>query len=285
MRNMKYTSVCIIILTGFINISAQPVKLWETDTVYKAPESVAYDNIRGFLYVSNYGQSVKPGGAYGNQSISKANLRGEIVDAEWIGNLTTPTGICIFKDILYIVERFGVVKYDLEADKIADKFYIPQDGFLNDVTVAPDTSIFVSVSDKDIIYKIKNGKVEEWLNSEKISKPNGILYDNGKLIIGVNADSKLKAVNISDKEITDIAHLAPGIIDGIKKCGEGWLVSHFEGNLYLIEPSGQIKELLNTRNEKKYIADFEYIRDKGLIIVPDLWGNRLSGYQYKSTER
>jgi hypothetical protein len=285
MRNMKYTSVCIIILTGFINISAQPVKLWETDTVYKAPESVAYDNIRGFLYVSNYGQSVKPGGAYGNQSISKANLRGEIVDAEWIGNLTTPTGICIFKDILYIVERFGVVKYDLEADKIADKFYIPQDGFLNDVTVAPDTSIFVSVSDKDIIYKIKNGKVEEWLNSEKISKPNGILYDNGKLIIGVNADSKLKAVNISDKEITDIAHLAPGIIDGIKKCGEGWLVSHFEGNLYLIEPYGQIKELLNTRNEKKYIADFEYIRDKGLIIVPDLWGNRLSGYHYKSTER
>ena len=282
---MKHTFICITLLTGFMNISAQPVKLWETDTVYRAPESVAYDKVRGFLYVSNYGQSVKPGGAYGSQFISKANLQGEIIDAEWIGNLTTPTGICVFKDMLYIVERFGIVKYDLKANKVADRFYIPQNGFLNDITVAPDTSIFVSVSDKDIIYKIKNDKVEEWLNSEKISKPNGILYDNGKIIVGVNADSKLKAVNISDREITDIAHLAPGIIDGIKKCGEGWLVSHFEGNLYLIEPSGQILELLNTRNEKKYIADFEYIRDKGLIVVPDLWGNRLSGYQYKSTER
>lgn len=282
---MKYTFVFITVLTGFININAQPVKLWETGTVYKAPESVAYDNARGFLYVSNYTKAVKAGDVYGNCFISKVNLNGEFIDAEWIGNLTTPTGICIFKDMLYIVERFGVVKYDLKADKVADKFYIPQDGFLNDITVAPDTSIFVSVSDKDIIYKIKNRKVEEWLNSEKISKPNGILYDNGKIIVGVNADSKLKAVSISDKKVTDIAQLSAGIIDGIKKCGEGWLVSHFEGNLYLIEPSGQIKELLNTRNEKKYIADFEYIRDKGLIVIPNLWGNRLSAYKYMNTRK
>ena len=41
-------------------------------------------------------------------------------------------------------------------------------GFLNDVTVAPDTSIYVTVSDRNIIYKIKNGEVQEWLKSDKI---------------------------------------------------------------------------------------------------------------------
>jgi hypothetical protein len=282
---MKYTFICIIILTSFININAQPEKLWETNTVYKAPESVAYDSERGLLYVSNYTKAVKPGNVYGNCFISKSNLDGKVINAEWIGNLTTPTGICIFNDMLYIVERFGIVKYDLKTDKISDKFYIPQDGFLNDITVAPDTSIYVSVSDRDIIYKIKNGEVEEWLNSKEISNTNGILYEDGKLIVGVNADSKLKAVNITDKKVTDIAQLGHGIIDGIQKCDNGWLVSHFEGNLYFINPSGQVKELLNTRDKKINIADFKYIPEKELIVVPCLWQNKLIGYQYKSTER
>jgi len=281
---MKYSFISLIILISFININAQPVKLWEVDSVYKAPESVAYDSVSGFLYVSNYTSAVKPGEAYGKHFISKSNPEGKIINAEWIGNLTTPTGICIFKDMLYIVERFGVVKYDLKADKVADKFFIPQNG-INDITVAPDTSIYVSVADKDIIYRIKNGKAEEWLNSKEISRPNGVLYDEGKLIVGVNGDSRLKAVNISDKRVTDIAQLGPGIIDGIQKCGKGWLVSHFEGNLYFISPTGEVKELLNTRDKKINIADFQYIPGKNLIIIPDLWQNKLICYLYKPTER
>ena len=112
-------------------------------------------------------------------------------------------------------------------------------------------------------------------------EPNGILFDHGKLIVGVNGDNCLKAINISNKKIEEIAHLGPGIIDGVKKCSVGYLVSHLEGNLYLIDNSGQVTEILNTQDQKISIADFEYIREKGLIIVPDLRSNRLIAYQYK----
>ena len=121
MKTLKQIFICVFVLTIFAKANAQPVKLWETGEIYKAPESVAYDSERGFLYISNYTQGVKTGGAYGEHCISKANLQGEIIKFDWINNLTTPTGICISNDKLYIVERFGVVEYDLKADKISNK--------------------------------------------------------------------------------------------------------------------------------------------------------------------
>jgi len=74
--------------------------------------------------------------------------------------------------------------------------------------------------------------------------------------------------------------LGEGIIDGIKKCGDGYLVTHFKGNLYYIGPNGTITELLNTRNEKLYQADFEYINNRNLLIIPGLWNNKLLFYKY-----
>ncbi len=270
-----------LLLMGFTNVHAQLVKLWEVSDVYKAPESVAYDGQRGFLYISNYTQRLKPGSWYGGHCISKANLQGELLKFDWIGNISNPTGICIFKDRLYIVERFGVVEYDLTADKVSNKVYLKTANFLNDVTVDTAGRIYVSESDSNVIYRIENGTVETWLDSEAISRPNGILCDNDKLIVGANSDNYLKAVTITSKEVTNIAHLGPGIIDGIKKCGQDYLVSLFMGNLYLVTPSGQVTELLNTREEKINLADFEYIEDKELIVIPALWNNKLLGYRYQ----
>jgi sugar lactone lactonase YvrE len=184
---------------------------------------------------------------YGQHYISKVNLKGKIIKSDWIGNLTTPTGICIANDKLYIVERFGVVEYDLKADKVSNKFHIKTSKFLNDITVDSDGGIYVSESDTNTIYRIKDNSVEKWLDSEEVSRPNGILYDDGKLLVAVNSDNYLKAINISNKQVTKIAHLDPGILDGIKKCGDGYLVSDFMGNLHLVTPSGQVTELINTR--------------------------------------
>jgi sugar lactone lactonase YvrE len=183
--------------------------------------------------------------------------------------------------MLYIVERFGVVIYDLKQDKISNRYLIQNTSFLNDITVDLDTNIYITDSGSKTIYKIKNGNVEKWLETEEISYLNGILYDDGKLIIGVNGDTSLKSVDIKTKEIQKIAMLGEGAIDGIKKCGDDYLVSHFQGNIYLVKKNGEVKELLNTREQKIDCADFEYIEDENMIIVPALWNNKLIGYQYK----
>jgi sugar lactone lactonase YvrE len=285
MNNLKQIIIGILILVGLTKVSAQPVKLWETGEIYKRPESAVYDDKRGCLYISNCNGEVKTGTSYGDNSISKADLQGNILEFDFVKNLTKPTGICIFDDKLYIVERFGVVIYDLDSNKIADKIYIKTSYFLNDITVDNEGGIYVSESDTNVIYRIKDKNVEKWMDSKDVSRPNGILYDNGKLIVGVNSDNYLKAVNIADKKVTNIALLGPGIIDGIKKCGDNYLVSHYMGNLYMVKPNGEVTELINTRDEKTYIADFEYIADKQLIVIPALPNNKLLGYKFDLMEK
>ena len=159
MRNLMQISICVFVLTGLAVTNAEPVKLWETGAIYNAPESVAYDGTRGFLYISNCNGTLRNGSPYGEQFISKADLKGEIIKLKWIENLTKPTGICINNDKLYIVDRFGVVVYDLGADKVSDKFYIKTSNFLNDITVGSDGGIYVSESDNNVIYKILGRKV------------------------------------------------------------------------------------------------------------------------------
>ena len=190
MRNIKWILICVLVLSG-LKVNAQAIKLWETGDIYKGPESVAYDGKRGCFYISIFTGGVKTGTSYGDNSISKADLQGNILEFDFIKNLTTPTGICIFDDKLYIVERFGVVIYDLKENKIADKIYIKTLNFLNDITVGTEGAIFVSESDTNVIYRIKDKNVEKWLDSEEISRTNGILYDNGRLIVGVNSDNYL----------------------------------------------------------------------------------------------
>ena len=272
--------ICILILSA--QTAAQLTKIWESDTIFKGPESVAYDAIRNCLYVSNYNKYPRDGMMYNEDYITKTDLNGRILENIFVNGLTCPTGICVLKNRLYIVERFGLVVYDLQLNKIEARYRINDTEFLNDVSVDSSGNIYISDSGSDIIYRIKDGIFEKWLTSKEINQTNGILVDGDKLLVGVNDDSSLKAVNIADKTISRIASLPPGVIDGIKKCGNDYLVSLYEGNLYLVRNTGEIIELLNTRPEQLYCADFEYIDKLNLLFIPALRNNRLFIYKYYS---
>ena len=218
--------------------------------------------------------------SYGDCSVSKVDKNGEIIDFNWIPNLTSPTGLYLFKDRLYIVERFGIVEYDLNQDKITSKYSIGHASLLNDVTVDKDSTIYVTDSYEKTIYRIKNGEVSKWMDTLAISYPNGIEYDEGKLIIGVNGDNCLKSVDIKTREIHTIAFLGEGLIDGIKKCRDGYLVSLYYGILLHVKHNGTVTQLMNTKEQNIPCADFEYIENEKMVIIPTLWNNKLYGYKY-----
>lgn len=281
MKKRLNLSLVFLLILSSLRIEAQMNKLWETGEDFKAPESVVYDQKRGILYVSNYTRKMRDGLLYGDCSVSKVNKYGEIIKYDWIPNLTSPTGLYLFKDMLYIVERFGIVEYDLNLDKVNNKFFITQTSLLNDVTVDMDSNIYVTDSKDKTIYRIKNGEVIKWIDTVEIFYPNGIEYDEGKLIIGVNGDNFLKSIDIKTKEIHNIAFLGEGLIDGIKKSDEGYLVSLYYGYLLLVDHDGTVTQLMNTKEQNIPCADFEYIKNEKMVIIPTLWNNKLYGYKYK----
>lgn len=255
-------------------------KLWESPQQLITPESVLYDSSRNVLYVSNFNRIPSAGDQEGNEFISKLKPNGEIENLKWVTGLTAPTGLAMFKEKLYVVERGKLVTVDIESGQILNRYPVPGSKFLNDVSIDSSGNVYLSDSVGSIIYKFYNGKLEEWLKSDEIIRPNGICVDKDKLIVGNNGDESLKSVNLSDKKISTIVNLGPGIIDGIKADGQGnYIVSHWEGKVYLITQSGKKVELVNSIEARINCADLEYVPEKNLLFIPTFYGNRLMAYQ------
>ena len=67
-------------------------------------------------------------------------------------------------------------------------------------------------------------------------------------------------------------------MDGIKVDQDGnYLISHYDGRIYRVIPDGQFTKLLYVQDTR--CADFEYIADKGLLIIPTLEAKELIGYK------
>ena len=148
---MKKLIIPVIICISFFSLQtdAQLTKIREIDSVFKAPESVAYDPIRNCLYISNYNKYPRNGMMYNEDYITKTDLNGDILETVFVNGLTCPTGICVLKNRLYIVERFGLVVYDLALNKVENRYRINDNKFLNDVTVDPEGTVYISDSDSD----------------------------------------------------------------------------------------------------------------------------------------
>ena len=109
---------------------------------------------------------------------------------------------------------------------------------------------------------------------------NGVEVRDGHLIVGVNSDRRLRYIDLDDRTVTKYVRLGSGNIDGIRSDEDGnLLVSHYEGRLYCISPEGEVTKLLDTSVPEINIADFEYIPEKDLIIIPTFFDRRVTCYR------
>ncbi|UCF70744.1 MAG: SMP-30/gluconolactonase/LRE family protein [candidate division WOR-3 bacterium] len=261
------------------------VKCCETEREFRVPESAVYDPERDILYVSNY-DVYNPSRNDGGQSISRVSLDGTVENLDWATGLKNPLGMIMNEDRLFVAERGGIAVIALQSGEIINRYPIDQAGLLNDIAIDANGSIYVSDSRKNIIYKLSNGEYEEWLSGDEVDDPNGMLINENSLIFGNSGDHYLKSVDLTTKEISKIANLNPGFIDGIKLAEDGnYLVSHWQGRVFRIAPSGAVTKILDLSAPGIYCADFEYIPDKDLLIIPTFFDNRLIIYRFKEEQQ
>jgi sugar lactone lactonase YvrE len=254
--------------------------IWETESNLLTPESVSYDPEYDMYYVSNYDYMYYTKG-YPTGYISRLSSDGRIQEQEWVKGLFAPTGICVYKHRLYIIVRNGVVVIDTKKGKYVTQFDIPDTDFLNDITVDSLGRIYISDSSGDPgkpdIYILENKEVKPWLQSELVSNTNGIYAYQGKLLIGNNGEGLFQAIDLNDKSINTICSLGAGTIDGIRVDNQGnYIVSHWEGKIFRINPQGQITEIFDTRLEGYNAADFEYTGKSNTLFIPTFLGNKVT---------
>lgn len=259
-------------------------KIWETGKDFDFPESAVYDPDRNVIYVTQY-DVYNPSGREGKQYISKLSMNGNIEEQKWAQGLKNPTGMVIHEGKLYVVERDAIGEIDLETGRIADRHPLQGVRFANDIAITPAGEIFVSDSAADTIFKFSNGELEPWLKGDAIDDPNGLVFHDNHLIVGTSADHAIKAVDLKSKEIRTIVRFGEGIMDGIKIDKDGnYLISHWEGRLYRVTPSGEVTKLLDTSAPGSKCADFDYIADHDLVIVPTMDGGLVKAYKLESSK-
>ena len=110
----------------------QLVKLWETDSVLKVPESVLFDAANKVLYAANI-DGTDPWAKDGKGSIGKVGLDGKVISAEWVAGFNCPKGMGLHKGKLYVADLDELVVIDIAAGKIEKRIPVSGAGGLNDV--------------------------------------------------------------------------------------------------------------------------------------------------------
>ncbi len=254
-------------------------RLWASGSGLRLPESAAFDAARDAIYVSNY-DGYNPSRGAGRQALSRFSADGRLVTPEWVTGLNNPTGLALQGDRLWVAEPRNLVEVDVAGARIVRRYPAQGALALNDVAVAANGDVYVSDAQGGTIWRLAEGRFEEWLRSPEIGAPNGVLVSGDQLVVAVNGDNTLKAVDLATRAVRTLATLQLGFLDGVESDGAGnYLVSYNEGRLVRVSPAGEVTTLLDLTAPGTNIADFDFVPERHLLIAPTWADGRLIVYQ------
>ena len=251
------------------------VKLWQTDTLLKVPESVLFDDAGKVLYVSNI--DGQPWEKDGKGSIGKVGLDGKIISVDWVSGLNAPKGMGMFKNTLYAADVDNVVVIDIAKGEIIKKIPVEGAEGLNDVSVDKNGKVYVTDSKAGKIYLLEQDKFV--LFAQDYKGLNGVLA-LGPDVYAVAAGALWKITN-GAKGVKIAEGMEPAT-DGIEQVAKNeFLVSVWNGVVYYVKADGKTQVLLDTREQKSNTADIGYDPKSRTVYVPTFFKNSIAAYSLK----
>jgi sugar lactone lactonase YvrE len=254
-----------------------PNIMWSLEENIFTPESILYFPDSGYLFVSNIAGNSREK----NQSgyISVVDLEGKMVYDRWTEKLNAPKGMAIFGDRLYVADIDKLVETDLRNGNVIKNYTIEGASFMNDVAADAKGRIFVSDSDMGCIYMLDKGQLTKWLCDDGFERPNGLWVEGNILWVVFSGSGNMMKVDMDTKE-SALFTTGLGAADGIMPDGKGgWVVSSWAGQAFHVSAGGEVKVFLDTRDVNQNCADFAYIPEKNLLLVPTFNDNRVIAYK------
>lgn len=280
----KYFIFSVIAFLSICHVQAQHklVKLWETDSVFKVPESVLYDQQNKVLYVSNI--DGEPWGNDGKGFISKLSTDGKVISKEWVKGLSAPKGMGLYQNKLYVADLSEIVVIDIIKGVIVSKLKVTGATGLNDITISANGILSVSDSKNKMVYTFPVDffkKVSWILDSTDLKGPNGLLAHHDLLyVLDAGSLYTYKSDKKAGKQFVEIANGMETSTDGIENVtGNEFIVSSWSGVVYYINADGSKQVLLDGREQKINSADIGYNHAEKIVYIPTFWKNTVAAYK------
>lgn len=254
---------------------------------FSGPESALHDPAADVYLVSNL--DGQPSAKDGNGFISRVSPAGEIVDLRWIDGasdgvtLHAPKGLGLLGDTLIVADIDHVRLFDRVSGAPIGDWAVDGATFLNDVTVSPGGTIYVS----DTGVRFDSGEREDTgtsgihafaadgsrrsVDTGDLTGING-LAAAGNRLYGVSSGSGRIFV-IEDGVLADLPEL-PGLgLDGIVATDQGLLISDWDTEtVYLLRENGSVSAVV--RNVPSP-ADIGADRSRDRLLIPGLTTDQL----------
>lgn len=270
---MKLILLAIAVMLS-MQIQAQKLeKVWSTPATLKTPESALYNETYDVVFVACMGEvrDTKNGDGY----LAQINLKGEIVNPNWVSGLNDPKGMAIWEGKLYVADMDELVIIDIATASVDKKFLIAEAKFLNDVTVCKNGMVFVSDMRDQRIYAYHNDEFKSWLHSPNLDYVNGLWAEGGKLYAG---NSSVWEIDIKTKEMKALFD-GTGGIDGLETIGNGnFIFSNWGGKIY-VSDNGKVIKLLDVSEDQRNTADIDFVPKTKMVLVPTFFQNTVDAYQ------
>jgi DNA-binding beta-propeller fold protein YncE len=225
------------------------------------------------LFVSNI--NGKPTDKDDNGYISKLDTEGKILSKKWAEGLHAPKGMVIANGYLYVTDIDRIAKIDIQQGTIVKYISVEGSSFLNDMEVL-DNKIYVSDMAAAKIFVLDRDEVAVF-KDQGLKRPNGMLT-SGPFLLNGNQNFILK---INPQTMESSRTEAPvGGIDGLKAYDSStFLTSDWKGNVHKVSHNGEATLILSTEAEDVQAADFEYIGERKLLLIPTFFHNTVAAYR------
>jgi sugar lactone lactonase YvrE len=254
---------------------------------FQTPESVLWDSTEDVYFVSNVNGN--PSAKDGNGFISVVSPDGSMRDTIFIKGLNAPKGMALVGDTLWVTDIDVVRGFNARNEAPVATIPIPGAVFLNDITAAPDGSLYITDTairfgtqgpehvGTDRIFRVAPDRtVNVALQSDSLGRPNGITWDkeNDRFVVAPFGSSKLFGWK-PDQAPTTLG-TGPGQFDGVEVVGNAiWVSSWADSSVYRYA-DGQGTNLIKGVPSP---ADIGYDAKRHRVLVPIFTGNRVEIWQ------
>ena len=255
---------------------------------FSTPESVLYDEVNDVYLVSNINGA--PLGKDDNGFISRVKPDGTVEALKWIDGaradirLNAPKGMAIHGDTLFVADIDTVRAYLMSSKIELMGRAVPGATFLNDLTVGPDGTLYVSDSGmtgdfkpngSDAVYRFDKGGAKAVVKGTWLAQPNGLAAGAEGLTVVPNGGNAVVRIAPGSSKADTLAVLPGAGLDGlVRQDANNLYASSWETKtVYHIDVPTKAAHPIITGVESP--ADIGFDSKRRLILIPVFMQNRV----------
>lgn len=262
-------------------------EVWTLSEGMDRPESVVYDGERDVLYVSVIvGEGWEDDGV---GYIAQVSTDGTMLDSTWVSGLNAPKGLALDANGLYAADNSALLRIDPATGQVTARWVVEGEPYLNDVSVAPDGSVYVTDSRSNRLFRLSGDTFDVWAEAPSLHSPNGVHVVGEEVwVAGSDATAEepgearyLQAISMADGSIRPVLDTTPrGALDAIEPDGQGgfFITDWVSGALMHFTPEGGYVVL---RQLGQGAADVDFVLEKARLYVPVMMEGSLIAYDVR----